>query len=247
MRGVRSPPQTYNGQCRLLFRGAYAALLCCQCPCGPDGVRPPRRARLASGRDQLDCRQDRLRARDPARLGSPGRARSGPARRPDHGRARAHPGALYVDPMGTGSRLGRLRATISGSATMTQHTHITASHQLDYDRTLILAVEVSGRSWIVAAQVPGLRQKGVKQQLAPQADALMAAVEGYKRRAAAAGMAVDRVIVAYESGGGGVWLGGRVPERGGGGGGMAPPPGAGGSPPRAGPARPPQAGTPPRP
>src|SRR3954453_1961447 len=58
-----------------------------------DGVRPPRRARLASGRDQLDCRQDRLGARDSARLGSPSRARSGPARRPDHGRARAHPGA----------------------------------------------------------------------------------------------------------------------------------------------------------
>ena len=45
---------------------------------------------------------------------------------------------------------------------MTQHTHATASNRLDYDRTLILAVEVSGRSWVVAAQVPGLRQKGVK-------------------------------------------------------------------------------------
>ena len=41
------------------------------------------------GGDQLDRRQDRLRARDSAPLGSPGRARSGPARRPDHGRARA--------------------------------------------------------------------------------------------------------------------------------------------------------------
>ena len=34
----------------------------------------------------------------------------------------------------------------------------------------------------------------------------MAAVEGYKRRAAAAGLAVERVIVAYESGGSGFWL-----------------------------------------
>src|SRR5215207_6923760 len=110
--------------------------------------------------------------------------------------------------MGTGYRLGRLRATIPGSATMTQHSPITASHRLDYDRTLILAVEISGRSWVVAAQVPGLRQKGAKQQLAPRADALMAAVEGYKRRAVAAGMAVDRVIVAYESGGSGFWLAG---------------------------------------
>ena len=50
---------------------------------------------------------------------------------------------------------------------MTQHPHVTASNELDYDRTLILAVEVSGRSWVVAAQVPGVRQKGTKQQLAP--------------------------------------------------------------------------------
>jgi transposase len=97
---------------------------------------------------------------------------------------------------------------------MTQHTHLTASNGLDYDRTLILAVEVSGRSWVVAAQVPGLRQKSAKQQLAPCADALMAAVEGYKRRAAAAGMAVDRVIVAYESGGSGFWLARWLQQRG---------------------------------
>src|SRR4051795_5279982 len=97
---------------------------------------------------------------------------------------------------------------------MTQHSHLTASTGLDYERTLILAVEVSGRSWVVAAQVPGLRQKGVKQQLAPRADALMAAVEGYKRRAAAAGMAVDRVIVAYESGGSGFWLARWLQQRG---------------------------------
>ena len=51
---------------------------------------------------------------------------------------------LDVDPMGTGHRLGSLHATISGSATMTQHSHVTTSNGLDYDRTLILAVEVSG-------------------------------------------------------------------------------------------------------
>src|SRR5215210_8927177 len=89
---------------------------------------------------------------------------------------------------------------------MTQYAHSTATSGPTYDCTLILAVEISNRSWVVAAQVPGLRQKGAKQQLAPRADALMAAIEGYKRRATAAGMAVDRVIVAYESGGSGFWL-----------------------------------------
>src|SRR4051795_1640304 len=97
---------------------------------------------------------------------------------------------------------------------MTQHSHLTTSNGLDYERTLILAVEVSSRSWIVAAQVPGLQHKGVKQQLVPRADALMAAIEGYKRRATAAGMAVERVIVAYESGGSGSWLGRWLQQRG---------------------------------
>src|SRR4051794_12358099 len=97
---------------------------------------------------------------------------------------------------------------------MTQHSHLTTSNGLDYERTLILAVEVSSRSWIVAAQVPGLQHKGVKQQLVPRADALMAAIEGYKRRAAAAGMVVDRVIVTYESGGSGFWLARWLPQRG---------------------------------
>src|SRR3954466_5877102 len=97
---------------------------------------------------------------------------------------------------------------------MNQYAHSTATSGPDYDRTLILAVEISNRSWVVAAQVPGLQHKGVKQQLVPRADALMAAIEGYKRRATAAGMAVDRVIVAYESGGGGFWLARWLQQRG---------------------------------
>jgi transposase len=89
---------------------------------------------------------------------------------------------------------------------MSQCAHASSVNGPDYDRTLILAVEISRRSWVVAAQVPGAPQKGAKRQLAPRAEALMAAIEGYKRRATTAGMTVDRVIVAYESGGDGFWL-----------------------------------------
>src|SRR3954470_23155408 len=97
---------------------------------------------------------------------------------------------------------------------MTQYAHSTATSGLDYDRTLILAVEISNRSWGDAAQVPGLRQKGAKQQLAPRPAALIAAIERYKRRAAAARMAVDRIIVASESGGSGFWLARWLQQRG---------------------------------
>ena len=45
----------------------------------------------------------------------------------------------------------------------------------DYDRTLILAVEVSDRSWVIAAQVPGLPRGKATRTLAPTAAALMTA------------------------------------------------------------------------
>ena len=89
---------------------------------------------------------------------------------------------------------------------MTQHPHVTASHRLDYDRTLILAVEVSGRSWVVAAQVPGFPAE--ERQAAARAPRRRAhgSGRGLQRRGAAARVLQDRVIVAYESGGSGFWL-----------------------------------------
>src|SRR5271157_4137052 len=77
---------------------------------------------------------------------------------------------------------------------------------VDYDATLILAVETSNKSWVVAAQAPGLGQVKAKQTIAPKAEALATAIEGYRRRATACGAAVERVIVVYEAGYGGFWL-----------------------------------------
>lgn len=77
---------------------------------------------------------------------------------------------------------------------------------LDYDATLILAIELSTKSWVLAAQVPGLRQVKAKQTIAPTPEALMGAIEGYRQRAAAAGQSLDRVITIYEAGWSGFWL-----------------------------------------
>ena len=52
---------------------------------------------------------------------------------------------------------------------------------LDYDATLILAIELSTKSWVLAAQVPGLRRVKAKQTIAPTAEALMVAIEGYRQ------------------------------------------------------------------
>jgi hypothetical protein len=39
---------------------------------------------------------------------------------------------------------------------------------LDYDNTLIVAAEISKKTWVVAAQVPGLAQTKAKQKVAPR-------------------------------------------------------------------------------
>jgi len=56
---------------------------------------------------------------------------------------------------------------------------------VDYERTLILSIEVSNQSWVLAAQVPGLPHTKAKRTVDPEAEALMAAIAGYRSRAAA--------------------------------------------------------------
>jgi transposase len=81
-----------------------------------------------------------------------------------------------------------------------------ADTALDYDRTLVLAIELSNKSWVLAAQVPGFPHAKAKRTIAPAAEALMVAIEGYRARAAAAGRTVERVIAVYEAGWSGFWL-----------------------------------------
>ena len=77
---------------------------------------------------------------------------------------------------------------------------------LDYDRTLVLAIELSSKCWVVAAQVPGLPHAKAKRTVEPTAEALMVAIDSYRSRAAAAGRIVERVIAIYEAGWSGFWL-----------------------------------------
>ena len=43
---------------------------------------------------------------------------------------------------------------------------------VDYERTLVLAIEVSNKSWVLAAQVPGLPHTKAKRTINPEAEAL---------------------------------------------------------------------------
>jgi transposase len=77
---------------------------------------------------------------------------------------------------------------------------------VQYDTTLVLAVELSSKTWVLAAQVPGLPKTKAKRTIEPDKLALQSAIDGYRARAAAAGYPVDRVIATYEAGWSGFWL-----------------------------------------
>jgi transposase len=77
---------------------------------------------------------------------------------------------------------------------------------VDYERTLILAIELSNTSWVLAAQIPGLPGVKAKRSIKPTPEALMAAIDGYRVRAEKAGRNVDRVVAVYEAGWSGFWL-----------------------------------------
>src|SRR5215469_1381816 len=77
---------------------------------------------------------------------------------------------------------------------------------LQYDRTLVLAIELSSKSWVLAAQVPGLQKTKAKRTIEPDKLALRSAIDGYRARAAAAGHTVERVVATYEAGWSGFWL-----------------------------------------
>ena len=76
----------------------------------------------------------------------------------------------------------------------------------DFERTLIFALEVSDKSWVVAAHVPGLPGSKPRRTLLPSTDALLEMVDHYRARAAKADKSVDRVVLVYEVGYSGFWL-----------------------------------------
>jgi hypothetical protein len=88
---------------------------------------------------------------------------------------------------------------------MSRPSHILV-RAINYDHTLVLAIELSNKSWVLAAQVPGLRRTKAQRTIEPNRNALLAAIDGYRARAAAVGYKVDRVITTYEAGWSGFWL-----------------------------------------
>jgi transposase len=76
---------------------------------------------------------------------------------------------------------------------------------LDYNSTIIGALELSEKKWILAVQLPGVSRHS-RHVLAACGDGLVSFVERLKARCAAAGRKVARVILTHEAGRDGFWL-----------------------------------------
>src|SRR5215216_5146655 len=76
---------------------------------------------------------------------------------------------------------------------------------LEQDSTLIVVIEMSQASWLVAGIVPGVDREPLK-KLEPNGDALLRLLQRWRDEATKAGRMLKRVAVAYEAGRDGFWL-----------------------------------------
>src|SRR5829696_10024831 len=75
----------------------------------------------------------------------------------------------------------------------------------DQQNTLVVIIEMSQTSWLVAGTVPGLDRRPLK-KLEPNAPTLLRLVKRWVDEATKAGRTITRIVLAYEAGRDGFWL-----------------------------------------
>ena len=76
---------------------------------------------------------------------------------------------------------------------------------LDQNSTVISAVELSSKSWLVGGLVPGIARDPLK-KLAPDQEVLLKLLYRWRDEATKAGHKIKRIVVAFEAGRDGFWL-----------------------------------------
>jgi transposase len=76
----------------------------------------------------------------------------------------------------------------------------------DHDSTLVVAMELSGKSWQLGAVVPGVQRRPKAGVKGGGMKEVMGLVERWKAEAARAGKTIARVVAAYEAGRDGFWI-----------------------------------------
>ncbi len=80
-----------------------------------------------------------------------------------------------------------------------------AQTAIDYNSTIIAALELSSKKWVLAVQLPGVDRHS-RHVLDACGDGLVSFVARLKARCAAAGREITRVILTHEAGRDGFWL-----------------------------------------
>src|SRR5271163_4644852 len=84
----------------------------------------------------------------------------------------------------------------------------------DHDSTLVVAMELSGKSWQLGAVIPGVARRPKTGVKARDMNEVMRVVDRWKAEAVRAGKTIARIVVAYEAGRDGFWIARELSERG---------------------------------
>lgn len=76
----------------------------------------------------------------------------------------------------------------------------------DHNSTLVAALELSGKSWEVAAVVPGVARRPRQRLAVKDVAGLLRSIEQWRAEAGRAGRRIDRVVLTYEAGRDGFWI-----------------------------------------
>jgi transposase len=76
---------------------------------------------------------------------------------------------------------------------------------LNQDSTLVVVIEMSQSSWLVAGMLPGVERHPLK-KLAPDEDGLLRLLHRWRDEAAQLEREIERIVVAFEAGRDGFWL-----------------------------------------
>jgi len=87
---------------------------------------------------------------------------------------------------------------------MTQRSALTSA-ALDFDTTIIGALELSEKKWVLAVQLPGVKRH-TRHVLGASGEELATLIERLKARCGATGHPIARVILTHEAGREGFWL-----------------------------------------
>ena len=84
----------------------------------------------------------------------------------------------------------------------------------DHDSTLVVAMELSGKSWQLGAVIPGVSRRAKVGVKARDMNEVMRVLDRWKAEAVRAGRTISRVVAAYEAGRDGFWIARELTERG---------------------------------